>query len=202
MLRQWFKFRHVSTVSKDHSLLQRNAPYVLPKFNELKNVNDFTPLLTTLLKEYETGLATIILSVKDEKGSTWALQKALEENAAPLENGWQVLGHLMSVQNSSALRTIHASLQPAVVQAFTKQAQSKTLYTAFKNIKDGSTFTSLQPAQQRIIEATLLSAELKGVACTEQERFNTLLLQSAELVRSRFFNLLKTTKKRFYNYYF
>ena len=80
-----------------------------------------------------------------------------------LSRAWGTVGHLMGVKNSPELRKAHDEVQPEVVAFSMRMSQSKPLYRAFKALRDGARFASLDPAQQRIVTSLVRDAELAGV---------------------------------------
>ena len=94
---------------------------------------------------------------------TWeGLAAPLSAAAEPLSYAWNVVHHLLSVKNSPALREAQEAVQPEVVAASLRLAQSQALYDAFKALRDGAG-AALDPAQRRIVETAIREAELAGV---------------------------------------
>ncbi|MFM7140778.1 MAG: M3 family metallopeptidase, partial [Alphaproteobacteria bacterium] len=113
-----------------------------------------------------------------------------------LSRAWGTVGHLMGVKNSPELRKAHDEVQGEVVAFSMRMGQSKSLYRAFKALRDGAGFASLDPAQQRIVTSLVRDAELAGVGLEgeRQERFNRIQAEMAE-VSTRFSNnVLDATK--------
>ncbi|MFM7737350.1 MAG: M3 family metallopeptidase [Alphaproteobacteria bacterium] len=113
-----------------------------------------------------------------------------------LSRAWGTVGHLMGVKNSPELRKAHDEVQGEVVAFSMRMGQSKPLYRAFKALRDGAGFASLDPAQQRIVTSLVRDAELAGVGLEgeRQERFNRIQAEMAE-VSTRFSNnVLDATK--------
>jgi oligopeptidase A len=102
----------------------------------------------------------------------------------------------MGVKNSPELRQAYETVQPQVVQFWNKLSQSKPLYEAFKALRSSETWDSLEPAQQRIIEAAIRDADLSGVGLEGEvkARFNAIQLELAELSTKFSNNVLDATK--------
>ncbi|MEO0928912.1 MAG: M3 family metallopeptidase, partial [Cyanobacteria bacterium J06643_13] len=109
---------------------------------------------------------------------------------------WGIVGHLMSVKNSPELREAYEKMQPEIVGFYNKLTQSKPLYEAFKEIKEGAEWDKLEPAQKRIVESSIRDFELSGVGLEGEarERFNQIQLESAELSTKFSNNVLDATK--------
>lgn len=164
----------------------------LPPFEKIKP-EQVVPAIAQLLEELESELTNLEANVTP----TW---NGLVEPLTQLEErftwSWGVVGHLMSVKNSSELRQAYETVQPQVVQFGNKLSQSKPLYEAFKALHDGDNWDSLEPAQKRIVEASLRDAELSGVGLKgeKRERFNAIQLELAEITTKFSNNVLDATK--------
>jgi oligopeptidase A len=115
-----------------------------------------------------------------------------------LSQAWSVVGHLMGVRNSPALRTAHETVQPEVVQAFIRVGQSEPLFRALTLLREGPGWATLDRVQQRVVEKRLLEARLTGIALTGEprERFNALETELSDLT-TRFSNQLLDANKAF-----
>ena len=115
-----------------------------------------------------------------------------------LSLAWGTVGHLMGVRNSDDLRRAHEEVQPEVVAFFIRMGQSKPIYHALKAVRAGEAWTSLDAAQQRIVESLVRDAELSGVGLEgeAQARFNAIQTELAEL-STRFSNHVLDATKAF-----
>ena len=96
--------------------------------------------------------------------------------AEPRTYAWGVVHHLLGVSNTPALRAAEQEVQPDVVRAVLRLAQSKPLYQALQDLRDGPDWAGLNGPQQRIVESGLRSARLAGVALEgeAQARFSAI----------------------------
>ena len=96
---------------------------------------------------------------------------------------WSVVGHLMGVRNGDALRAAHDAVQADVVKFWVRLGQSRALFDGLLALRDGPSWSSLEPAQQRAVELLIREAELAGVGLdgAERERFNEVVTELAEL---------------------
>jgi oligopeptidase A len=164
----------------------------LPPFDQIAPEH-VVPGMTQLLSELEAELTALEQSVTP----SWkSLVEPLDRLSERLRWSWGLVGHLMGVKNSPELREAYQTVQPQVVQFANRLGQSQPLYTAFKALKTGETWPQLDEAQQRIVEAAILQAELAGVGLTgeKKDRFNAVQLELAELATDFSNHVLDATK--------
>ena len=121
----------------------------------------------------------------------------MEVLSARLEYAWGVVGHLLGVKDSDALRDVHEAVQPRVVMATQLLGQSVPLYTAMEAVRaDAGAWGRLEEPQRRIVEASLRSMRHSGVGLggDRLERFNRIALRLAELGTRFSNNVLDSTK--------
>ncbi|NMG07296.1 M3 family metallopeptidase [Brasilonema sp. UFV-L1] len=165
-----------NAIISDNPLLKASG---LPPFGEIK-AEHVVPAFNQLLAELDQELATLEADLEP----TWSrLVEPLEKLTERLSWSWGVVNHLMGVKNSSELRQAYETVQPQVVQFSTKLSQSQPIYNAFKALRASDTWTTLEEAQQRIVEAAIRDAELSGVGLQgkAKERFNAIQMELAEL---------------------
>ena len=177
-----------ATITKNPLLIGKG----LPPFDEIK-AEQVKPAITQILKELDEGISKLEKNVT----STWSgLVEPLTALEERLSWSWGIVGHLMSVKNSPELREAYEEMQPEIVKFYNKLTQSKPLYQGFKGIKEGAEWDKLEPAQKRIVEASIRDFELSGVGLEgeEKERFNQIQLELAELSTKFSNNVLDATK--------
>ncbi len=165
-----------TTTVTDNPLLTGKG---LPPFDAIEPKH-VVPAITQLLAELDSELARLEASITP----SWSgLVEPLDRLIERLNWSWGVVNHLMGVKNSPELRQAHETIQPLVVQFSNKLSQSKPIYEAFKALRAGDTWESLESAQQRIVEAAIRDAELSGVGFEgeKREEFNQIQLELAEL---------------------
>lgn len=164
----------------------------LPPFDTIRPEH-VVPDMTQLLTELEKDLATLEATVTP----TWSgLVEPLDSLTERLRWSWGIVGHLMGVKNSPELRSAQETVQPKVVQFINTLNQSQPLHKAFKALRDGDEWSSLDPAQQRIVAAAIRDAELSGVGLAGEkcDRFNQIQMKLAELGTKFSNNVLDATK--------
>ncbi|NJL87188.1 MAG: M3 family metallopeptidase [Leptolyngbyaceae cyanobacterium SM1_1_3] len=164
----------------------------LPPFEAIQPEH-IVPGMTQLLDELARSLKALEVNVTP----TWEdLVKPLTQISERLSWSWGIIGHLMGVKNSPKLRQAYEAVQPSVIQFATQLGQSQPLYEAFKQIRAGSQWEQLEPAQQRIVETAIQEAELSGVGLEGEakEQFNQIQQTLAELSTKFSNNVLDATK--------
>ncbi len=178
-----------STILFDNPLLQGTG---LPPFAEIKPER-VVPAFKQLLAELDDQLAALEANVEP----TWeGLVKPLEKLTERLTWSWGIVNHLMGVKNSPELREAHQTIQPQVIQFINKLGQSQPIYNAFKVLRASDSWETLEPAQQRIIEAAIRDAELSGVGLEGEarDRFNVIQMELAEFSTKFSNHVLDATK--------
>lgn len=164
----------------------------LPPFDQIVP-DQVEPAITHLLQALEQELQTLEAQVTP----TWSgLVDPLEQLEDRLSWTWGIIGHLMGVKNSPALRSTYEAVQPQVIAFVNRLSQSYPLYQAFKGIREGEIWPQLDEAQQRIVETAIRSAELSGVGLTGavRDRFNAIQLELASLSTQFSNHVLDATK--------
>ncbi len=124
------------------------------------------------------------------------LIEPLEVISERLGYAWGLVGHLMGVRNSDALRDAHAAVQTEVVTFGLRLAQSRPIFEGLEALRTGAEFSSLDAAQQRIVETLLREAKHAGVGLDEtaRARFNEIQAELAELGTSFSNHVLDATQ--------
>lgn len=169
------------------------APGSPPAFDRIRPEH-VVPAVRALLAE----LAVELERVEAAAAPDWPRSvDPIERIGDRLSRVWGTVGHLMGVRNSDDLRRAHDEVQGEVVAFSMRMGQSRPLYLAFKALRDGPGFASLDAAQQRIVQALVRDAELSGVGLEgeRQERFNRIQAELAEVATRFSNNVLDATKE-------
>ncbi|MFH7027447.1 MAG: M3 family metallopeptidase [Heteroscytonema crispum UTEX LB 1556] len=164
----------------------------LPSFADITPAQ-VVPAFKQLLVDLDKELTTLEANVEP----TWnGLVAPLERLTERLTWSWGVVSHLMGVKNSPELREAYETVQPQVVQFSNKLGQSQPIYNAFKTLQASETWTTLDSAQKRIVEAAIRDAELSGVGLQGEarQRFNNIQMEMAELSTKFSNHVLDATK--------
>lgn len=151
------------------------------------------PGVRSLLKQLEVQLFELESKVEP----TWPkLLVPLERITDRLRVVWGVVNHLISVKDSPELRAAVDQIQPEKVEFELRLGQSKTIYEAFKAIRESSNWETLSSSRKRVVEAQLKAAKLGGVSLNddERERFNETHQELERLALKFEGNILDATK--------
>ena len=177
--------------SKKNPLLQDASS--VPPFDVIEPAH-VAPGIRALLAEVEAMLEEL----EANGTSSWeGIVEPIERTQDRLGFGWGLVEHLMSVQNSDALREAYETMEPEVVKLGMRIAQSQEIYRRLIGLRDRRD-GKLDAAQERILEKLIEAADLAGVGLEgdERERFRALKLELAEL-STRFGNHLLDATKAF-----
>ncbi|HTE14859.1 MAG TPA: M3 family metallopeptidase, partial [Burkholderiales bacterium] len=112
----------------------------------------------------------------------------------PLENAnerlgraWGQVGHLNAVMNSPELREVYNANLPKLTAYYTELGQKEKLFNKNKYLRSSAAFTTLSPAQQKIIENELRDFRLGGaeLPVNKKVRFKAICEELSKL-SSRF----------------
>jgi oligopeptidase A len=175
--------------SSDNPLLDLTG---LPRFDAIRPEH-VEPAIRALVSRMQEGVEALEREVQPTWESAVQRLSALGE---PLGLAWGAVNHLMSVQNSPALREAHAKVEGDVVEASMRVGQSVPLYKALKALREGEAFGKLDGAQRRIVESSIRDAELSGVGLEgpARERFQAIERELAELSTRFSNNVIDATK--------
>ena len=151
----------------------------LPRF-DLLNPSHVVPGIRQLLAELDVLFDQLEAILEP---SWTGLVEPLEAISERFGFAWGLVGHLMGVQNSDALREAHTTVQSDVVAFGLRLAQSRPIFEGLEALRTGSAFYSLDAAQRRIVENLLREARHAGVGLDEEARtrFNGIQAELAEL---------------------
>ena len=133
---------------------------------------------------------------KDNKADWESLILPLNEIEALYHHTWSPVSHLNSVMNSQKLREVYQDMQPKLVAFGLEMGQSKKIYNALCQMKNGRVWDTLDTGQKRAVEGRLLSATLSGIALDgdKQKRFNQIAKELSQLGTEVSNNVLDATK--------
>lgn len=167
-------------------------PGGLPPFDRIEPAH-IVPAMRQLLSELGEELARIEAAASPSWDAAVEAPSALGER---LGRAWGVVGHLMGVRNSDALRAAYEEMQPEVVAFGLRMAQSRALFDALDGLAKSEAFSGFDETRQRIIESGLRDAQLAGVALEGEakERFNAIQAELAECSTKFSNHVLDATK--------
>lgn len=166
-----------------------SSPIGLPQFSHI-DIAGFKTHLEALLKGHLEQIDTVL---KENQHYTWDnLMYPLDDLADSLERFWSPMSHLHGVMDSKALRECYDACLPLLSAYEAAIGHNHQLYEAIKSIDKHA----LNPAQQKIIEDSLLDFELSGVALSksDKKRFEAIQARLAELSNQFGNNVLDATQ--------
>ncbi len=164
----------------------------LPRFDEMR-AEYVVPGMRALLEELTGELEALEESLEP----TWeGTVEPLERMGDRLGFAWGIVGHLMGVKNSDALRRAHEQVQGEVVSFALRQGQSRPIYDALLRLSESEAWSGLAEGQRRVVESLLREARHAGVALEgdAKRRFNEIQQELAELATDFSNRVLDATK--------
>jgi oligopeptidase A len=164
----------------------------LPKFDSIR-AEHVEPAIQQVVKEITEKFKKLESSFI----ASWeGLVEPLADLSMAIHSAWSPVTHLNSVRNSPELRVAYEQAQSLVVDLSLMMQQSRPIYTGFKAIRSSEKWQGLHRAQQRIIDARILEAELNGIGLADaaRNRFNVIAKELSEIETVFQNNVLDSTK--------
>ncbi len=123
------------------------------------------------------------------------LIQPLEDAKARLDNQFNIISHLHSVQDNLELREAYSNILPKLSDLNALLLQNNDLYQKILQFKQSKSFVELNFAQQKIIENLLLDFKLAGVdlSSAKKLRYQEITKQLADLSDQFSKNVLDAT---------
>jgi len=112
-----------------------------------------------------------------------------------LNKAWSPISHMNSVVNTDELRDSYNACLPKLSEYSTEMGQNKALFSAYQQIRDGDSYSSLDTAQQKIINNALRDFRLSGIDLSQekQDRYKQISLELSSLSSKFEENVLDAT---------
>ncbi|KAF9988314.1 hypothetical protein BGZ75_009644 [Mortierella antarctica] len=172
-----------------------------PDFAAIK-AEHVVPAMEALVNHVESVFAERSRHFTPTWEGTMGLTQDLEDD---LERASGVITHLSMVKDSPELRKALETIQPMLVKVSLQLGQSLELYDALVKMQENpSTWQNLDKEQQRIVEKSIQSMRLSGVAfglegegnAEKRKRFNEIQERKAQL-SLKFSNNVQDATKAF-----
>ncbi len=127
---------------------------------------------------------------------TWDnLVQPLAEADDRLSRIFSPVSHLNSVKNSPELREAYEQTLPLLSEYSTWVGQHEGLYQAYRDLKEGSHYRTLDQAQQKAVDNALRDFELSGIGLEKdkQQRYGEIAARLSELGSAYSNNVLDAT---------
>ena len=164
----------------------------LPRFDEIRPEH-VTPAIETLLNRCKTVVAGLEAPMTD---ITWDnFVTPLDDCTEQLSRAWGIVGHLSAVVDTPELRAAYNENSPRITEFWTSLSQNLALFKKYKTLRNASSFDSLSPSRQRVIENTLRDFRLGGAELPEdkKKRFAEIQEKTASLSTRFSENVLDAT---------
>lgn len=168
------------------------TPFSLPPFSKIQP-QDIVPAVSDALQHCRTEVERI---VAQPGPFTWDnLCQPLAEADDRLSRIFSPVSHLNSVKNSPELREAYEQCLPLLSEYSTWTGQHEGLYQAYRNLKNGEYFASLDKAQQKAVDNALRDFELSGIGLDKekQQRYGEIVARLSELGSAFSNNVLDAT---------
>lgn len=164
----------------------------LPRYDKIDPLH-VIPAAEQVLKEAEAQLEQLESDITPTWDGTVA---RLDESGRRFQWARSPVSHLLGVKNSPELRESWEAVRPSYVAYGLRLSQSKPVFDALKQIRDGEEWEKLDAAQRRIIESNLREMELAGIGLEDdkRKRFNEIANDLSKLATDFSNNVLDATK--------
>lgn len=165
----------------------------LPRFGQI-SAEHIIPAIEHLLAENRHQMDEL-LADKNNIFCWDNLLQPMQEMDDRLSRVWSPVSHLNSVKNSDEIRTAHEYCLPLLSEYHTELGQNTKLFKAIKSIADSEQYSSLYPAQKKIIQNNLRDFHLSGIDLntTDKNRYKEIKQQLSKLKSSYENNVLDAT---------
>ncbi|WP_286240684.1 oligopeptidase A [Neptuniibacter halophilus] len=167
-------------------------PQLLPAFSKIQP-ESIEPAIDQILADNRAGVEQLLQNLTTASWDT--LVAPLEEMNDRLAKAWSPVSHMNSVVNSDALRDAYNACLPKLSRYWTEMGQNQGLFQAFRELADGSEFSTLSEARQKVISNTLRDFRLSGIALEgeEKQRYGELQQRLSELTTRFSENVMDAT---------
>ncbi|BCG65222.1 MAG: oligopeptidase A [Methyloprofundus sp.] len=164
----------------------------LPAFSQIKPEH-VEPAIEQLLNAAQALVEQLLA---DNSTYTWEnLIAPLDAAEDQINKAWSPVSHMNSVVNNDELRDAYNACLPKLSAYSTAMGQHAGLCNAYKAIAASAAYSTLAPAQQKVIENALRGFRLSGVDldADKQARYKEISLELSQLSSKYEENLLDAT---------
>ncbi|EIS5897581.1 oligopeptidase A, partial [Salmonella enterica] len=166
--------------------------FSLPPFSAIKPEH-VVPAVTKALADCRTTVEGV---VAHGAPYTWEnLCQPLAEADDALGRIFSPVSHLNSVKNSPELREAYEQTLPLLSEYSTWVGQHEGLYNAYRDLRDGDYYATLNTAQKKAVDNALRDFELSGIGLPKekQQRYGEIATRLSELGNLYSNNVLDAT---------
>ncbi|MBK4715261.1 MULTISPECIES: oligopeptidase A [Tenebrionibacter/Tenebrionicola group] len=168
------------------------SPFTLPPFSKIQPEH-VVPAVTDALKACREKVESV---VAQGAPYTWDnLCQPLAEVDDRLGRIFSPVSHLNAVKNSPELRAAYEQTLPLLSEYSTWVGQHEGLYRAYRNLRDGDSYPTLDVAKKKAVDNALRDFELSGIglAADKQKRYGEIAARLSELGSAYSNNVLDAT---------
>jgi len=164
----------------------------LPQFSQIKPEH-IVPAIEQLLAD---ARATIEKVLTDNNSYTWDnLISPIDSVEDKISRAWSPVSHMNSVTNNDDLRDAYNECLPKLSEYSTEMGQHDALFKAYTSIAESDSYANLETAQKKIIQNSLRSFRLSGIALNDEKKvqYKDINLELSQLTSRYEENLLDAT---------
>jgi oligopeptidase A len=164
----------------------------LPRFDEVKAAH-VTPAIDRLLDQGRIILEQLASATETP---TWEnFVRPMEDMEEQISRAWSQVSHMNAVVNSPELREAYNDNLPKLTAFYADLSQDERLYARFRALRESAAYSSLSPAQRKIVDNELRDFRLGGAELPEDKKARFKAIQEELSTLSAKFeeNLLDTT---------
>ncbi|CDK51838.1 Oligopeptidase A [Escherichia coli IS5] len=168
------------------------TPFELPPFSKILPEH-VVPAVTKALNDCRENVERV---VAQGAPYTWEnLCQPLAEVDDVLGRIFSPISHLNSVKNSPELREAYEQTLPLLSEYSTWVGQHEGLYKAYRDLRDGDHYATLNTAQKKAVDNALRDFELSGIGLPKekQQRYGEIATRLSELGNQYSNNVLDAT---------
>ncbi len=179
----------ISSPPKPSTELQKN-PLIsfgggIATYSEIKP-SDIAPAIEFLLEQAQYAVDQ---AVNPNTPARWNdLVEPLEDATESLSRSWGVISHLNSVADTPELRSAYGDMMPKVTAFFSSLGQNLALYQKFKELSQSDGFSTLNPAQKKVIENSLRDFRLGGAELSDAQKPRFAEIQDEQALLGKAFS--------------
>ena len=172
--------------------------------NPLLNFNNLPYFASISAEHVIPALETVLDNARADVESlcqidtpTWQnFAEKIEDIEEKVDRVWSPVSHLNAVKDSDELREVYQQGIAMLTEYSSQMGQNQALFSQFKKLKASSEFDTLNIAQKKIIENSLLDFILSGAELPEQgqARFREINQRLSELSNQFGRNVLDATQ--------
>ncbi len=168
------------------------TPFSLPPFSAIEPEH----VVPAVTKALEDCRAAVESAVAHGAPYSWEnLCQPLAEVDDVLGRIFSPVSHLNSVKNSPELREAYEQTLPLLSEYSTTVGQHEGLYKAYRDLRDGDNYATLNTAQKKAVDNALRDFELSGIGLPPeaQKRYGEIAARLSELGNQYSNNVLDAT---------